>query len=80
MSDKWYPWSIGGKANNVGTEEPKGPESLDSESAITSAKAPTTGRAYTGTVSIKPEEVVGSDDKQKPYLITWNFGTSSNYI
>ncbi len=76
LSGKWYPWYIDGDAKNVGTEELKGPESLDGEFTISSAKAPSTGAAYAGTVSIKPEEIVGSGDKQKPYLVTWTFGTT----
>lgn len=42
---------------------------------IVSAKSPTTGAAYSGTVSIHPTTIVGSADETKPYLITWNMGT-----
>lgn len=76
LSGKWYPWYIDGDAKNVGTEELKGPESLDGEFAIVSAKAPSTGAAYTGTVTIKPQEIVGAGDKEQPYLVTWTFGTT----
>jgi hypothetical protein len=76
LSGKWYPWYIDGDVKNTGTEELDGPESLDGEFKITSAKAPATGAAYSGTVTIKPEEIEGAGDSEKPYLLTWTFGTT----
>ena len=76
LSGKWYPWSIDGDAKNSGTEELKGPESLDGDFTIVSAKAPNTGAAYSGTVTIKPLEIVGAGDSEKPYQVTWVFGAT----
>jgi hypothetical protein len=76
LSGKWYPWYIDGDAKNTGTEELKGPESLDGEFSIVSAKAPATGAAYTGTVTIKPQEIVGAGAGEQPYLLTWTFGAT----
>ena len=76
LSGKWYPWYIDGDAKNVGTEELKGPEGLDGEFKIVSAKAPNTGAAYTGTVTIKPLEIVGAGDDTKPYSLTWTIGST----
>jgi hypothetical protein len=74
LKGTWYPWYINGDAKNTGTEDLKGPENLDGEYTIESAKAPYTGAAYTGTVSIKPAKIVGADDHQAPYLVTWTIG------
>ena len=71
----WYPWYIDGDAKNTGTESLKGPANLDGEFAITAAKAPTTGAAYTGTVTIKPANIVGSNTEAMPYTVTWTLGT-----
>ena len=76
LTGKWYPWYIDGEAKNVGTENLKGPDTLDGDFTITDAKAPTTGAAYTGTVTIKPLTIVGAGDDEKPYSVTWNFGTT----
>jgi hypothetical protein len=76
LEGTWYPWFIDGDAKNTGTEVLKGPETLDGDYTIESAKAPYTGAAYTGTVSIKPAKIIGSDDNEKPYLITWTIGTA----
>lgn len=74
LSGKWYPFYIDGDAKNVGTEDLQGPETLDGDYKITSAKAPNTGAAYSGTVSIHPANIVGEPDQAKSYLITWNLG------
>lgn len=75
LEGTWYPWYIDGDAKNTGTEVLKGPETLDGDYTIVSAKAPTTGAAYAGTVTIKPAKIVGSADNAKPYLVTWTLGT-----
>jgi hypothetical protein len=75
LSGTWHPWYDDGDAKNVGTEELTGPDTLDGDYQITSAKAPTTGAAYSGTVTIKPLIIVGADDEEKPYSITWTIGT-----
>jgi hypothetical protein len=76
LEGKWYPWYIDGDAKNVGTETIKGADDkLDGDYTIVSAKSPTTGAAYAGTVSIHPTTIVGSDDNTKPYLVTWTMGT-----
>jgi len=41
---------------------PHGPASLDGDFKITAGKSPTTGAEYTGTVTIKPAEIVGATD------------------
>jgi hypothetical protein len=76
LEGKWYPWYIDGDAKNTGTESLKGPANLDGDFTITAAKSPTTGAAYTGTVSIKPLEIVGSGDWAKPYSVTYTIGTA----
>jgi hypothetical protein len=76
LKGTWYPWYVDGVAKNTGTEELSGPASLDGEFKIVSAKAPTTGAAYTGTVTIKPTEIVGSDGEAKPYLLTYTLGAA----
>jgi hypothetical protein len=76
LSGKWYPWYVTGEAKHVGTEELAGPESLDGEFKITSAKSPTTGAAYTGTVSIKPLTIVGSAKDTQPYSVTYTLGAA----
>ena len=75
LEGKWYPWYVDGDPKNVGTENLKGPGTLDGEFTIVSAKAPNTGAAYGGTVTIKPQTIVGTSDNAKPYLITWKLGT-----
>jgi hypothetical protein len=76
LEGKWYPWYIDGDVKNVGTETIKGADDkLDGDYTIVSAKSPTTGAPYAGTVSIHPTTIVGSDDNTKPYLITWTMGT-----
>lgn len=74
LEGKWYPWYYDGDSKNSGTESLKGPENLDGEFTITAAKAPFTGAAYTGTVTIKPVEIVGAPDQEKPHNLTWTFG------
>ena len=75
LSGKWYPWYINGDAKNLGTENLAGPDSLSGNFTITSANAPATGAPYTGTVTIQPLEIVGADDQEKPYSLTWTLGT-----
>ncbi len=75
LEGKWYPWYIDGAAKNMGTESLKGPEGLDGDYQIVSAKAPGTGAPYTGTVTIKPLTIVGAADEGKPYELTWTLGT-----
>ena len=41
LKGTWYPWYIDGDAKNTGTEELKGPPTLDGDFTITSANAPT---------------------------------------
>jgi hypothetical protein len=77
LKGTWYPWYGDGTAKNIGTENLKGPATLDGDFSIESAKAPFTGAAYTGTVSIKPTEIVGSSDDSKPYLLTWTIGQTT---
>lgn len=76
LEGKWYPWYIDGNAKNVGTEKLKGPKSLDGEFTITSAVAPYSGAPYSGTVVIKPLEIVGASDSSKPYSVSWTMGTT----
>lgn len=76
LKGTWYPWYIDGDPKNIGTEVLKGPETLDGDYTIESAKAPFSGASYTGTVSIKPLEIVGSNDDAKPYALTWTIGTA----
>ena len=77
LEGKWYPWYVDGNVKNVGTENLKGPGSLDGDFTIVSAKAPNTGAAYAGTVTIKPQKIVGTSDDAKPYLVTWKIGTAT---
>ena len=79
LTGKWSPWYIDGNPKNTGTETLSGPASLDGEYKIDSAAAPTTGAAYTGTVAIKPLEIVGASDSAKPYSIVWTFGKVKVY-
>jgi hypothetical protein len=74
LAGTWYPWYVDGDAKNTGTESLEGPESLDGDFKITAAKQATTGKEYTGTVTIKPLTITGTDDSAKPYSITWNIG------
>ncbi len=74
LSGRWHPWYDQGDPKNIGTEELEGPDTLDGDYKITAAKAPATGAAYTGTVTIKPLEVVGAADDEKPYSVTWTIG------
>ncbi len=76
LKGTWYPWYQDGTEKNLGTENLSGAEGLNGDYKIDSAKAPATGAAYSGTVSIKPLEIVGASDDAKPYSITWNFGTA----
>lgn len=75
----WYPWYLDGTAKNTGTEVLKGPANLDGEYTIVSAKAPATGAAYSGTVAIKPLDIVGAGDHAKPYSVLWTIGTYKIY-
>ena len=79
LSGHWYPWYVDGDAKNVGTEVIKGPASLDGDFKIESAAAPTSGAAYSGTVSIKPLKIVGAGDSNPPYSIVWTMGTAKVY-
>ena len=77
LEGKWYPWYIDGDAKNTGTENLKGPDTLDGDFTITEAKSPTTGAAYSGTVTLKPLEdrrLRRLRRKAKPYSVTWNLG------
>jgi hypothetical protein len=74
LTGTWYPWYVDGTEKTTGSEVLKGPETLDGDYAIESAKAPYTGAAYTGTVSIHPAKIVGKDDNEAPYTITWTIG------
>ena len=74
LTGKWYPWYIDGDAKNTGMENLEGPDGLDGEYKISAAKAATTGKEYTGSVTIKPMNVVGSGEESKPYAITWTLG------
>lgn len=71
LKGTWYPWYNDGTPKNMGSETLKGPDNLDGEYTIESAKAPFTGAAYTGKVVIKPANIVGSDSHEAPYLVTW---------
>ena len=75
LSGNWHPWYGGNDAKNEGHEELQGPDTLDGDFQIVSAKAPSTGAAYTGTVTIKPLTIVGADDEEKPYSLVWTIGT-----
>ena len=75
LSGVWHPWYGGADPKNLGTEELQGPDTLDGDFQIVSAKAPSTGAAYNGTVTIKPLTIVGADDEEKPYSLTWTIGT-----
>jgi len=79
LKGKWSPWYIDGDAKNTGSETLTGPASLDGDFKITAGKSPTTGAEYTGTVTIKPAEIVGATDDAKPYLLTWTFGDIKVY-
>jgi hypothetical protein len=74
LKGTWYPWYIDGDEKNTGTENLSGPETLDGTYKIDSAKSPTTGKEYAGTVEIKPAAISGANDDAKPYNITWSFG------
>ena len=74
LTGTWYPWYIDGDAKNTGTESLAGPETLDGEYKITAAKQATTGKEYSGTVTIKPLNITGSADISKAYSVTWNIG------
>lgn len=76
LTGKWFPWYINGEAKNTGTEHLTGPQTLDGDFKIDSATAPSTGAAYTGTVTIKPIEIVGAGDDEKPYSLTWTMGST----
>lgn len=76
LKGTWYPWYVDGDAKNLGTETLSGPATLDGEFKIVSAKAPTTGAAYAGTVTIKPTEIVGSATEAQPYAVTWTLGAT----
>lgn len=76
LEGKWYPWYVDGDAKNTGTETLKGPATLDGEYTIVAAKAPTTGAAYTGKVTIKPANIVGAGKNAMPYLVTWTLGAT----
>ena len=75
LDGKWYPWYLDGSPKNTGTEKLKGPATLDGEYTITSATAPATGAAYSGTVVIKPLDIVGAGKNAMPYSVTWTLGT-----
>ena len=75
LEGKWFPWYMDGSPKNVGMENLKGPATLNGEYTITSAKAPATGAAYSGTVTIKPLEIVGAGKNAMPYSVTWTLGT-----
>ena len=74
LEGTWYPWYIDGDAKNTGSENLKGPESLDGDFTITAAKTATSGVAYTGSVTIKPAKIVGSNDDAVPYNVVWTIG------
>lgn len=74
LEGTWYPWYIDGAAKNTGTETLKGPDTFDGDYVIEAAKAPTTGAAYTGSVAIHPAKIVGENEKQAPYTVTWTIG------
>ena len=79
LKGTWYPWYADGDAKNLGTEVLKGGATFGGEYKIVSAKAPTTGAEYAGTVSIKPLEIVGAGDAEKPYSVIWTLGTTKVY-
>lgn len=74
LKGTWYPFYYDGTEKTSGTESLSGPATLDGDYKIDSAKAPSTGAAYTGTVSIKPLTIVGTSEEAKPYQVTWTIG------
>lgn len=77
LTGTWYPWYFDGDVKNLGTEVLKGGAALGGEYKIVSAKAPTTGAAYVGTVTITPQKIVGSSDET--YAVVWTLGTVKAY-
>jgi hypothetical protein len=74
LKGTWYTWYNDGTEKTRGSEDISGPESLDGDFKIDTAKAPYTGAAYSGSVSIKPLAIVGAPDNAKPYSVTWTIG------
>ncbi len=79
LTGKWYPWYADGDPKNTGSEQLAGPAVLDGEFKIVAGKTATTGADYTGTVTIKPLQIVGASDDGKPYLLTWDFAGTKVY-
>lgn len=76
LEGKWYNGFTDGDAKNTGSENLKGPESLDGEFTIVAAKAPKSGAEYTGKVTIKPLDI-NVDGGFKVYSVTWTIGTAT---
>lgn len=77
LTGTWYPWYFDGDAKNLGTETLKGGAKLGGEYKIVSAKAPTTGVAYSGSVTFTPIEIAGSSDET--YSVLWTLGDVKAY-
>jgi hypothetical protein len=71
LKGTWY--NVSGKPESFGSENLSGPEALAGDYAITSAKAPFTGAAYTGKVTL--ESAGKKFDGGIPlYNINWDLG------
>jgi hypothetical protein len=79
LTGTWYPWYFDGDAKNQGSEVLKGGATLGGEYKIVSAKAPTTGAAYSGTVTFTPQKIVGASDDDQTYVVTWTLGDVKAY-
>lgn len=73
LSGTWY---VNGATAN-GSEMLSGPATLNGNYKIDSAKAPSTGAAYAGTVAIHPLTITGATPSAMPYSITWKIGGST---
>ena len=76
LTGQWHSAYDDGDPAKLGTEELKGGDTLGGDYQIVSATAPMTGVAYTGTVTIKPLDVTGAGDDEKPFAVTWTIGTA----
>jgi hypothetical protein len=79
LTGTWYPWYFDGDAKNLGTETLKGAADLSGEFKIVSAKAPTTGAAYAGSVTFTPQKIVGAATDDQTYAVVWTLGDVKAY-
>jgi hypothetical protein len=82
LNGTWVPINAAKDGKGTfGTEQLDGPAGVSGDYAITAAKGPNGGAAYTGSLNIKRFEPQGGNgsDFQDTYLLTWTIGATKIY-